>query len=134
MRKMISNNVITVKDGKVGTIVTEGTFIRGNYPATDVSEKTVLVSGITNIGTGWENAAGPFDYSTFEDGTLTLYISSEFTYANYVLRIGNNIYQIANAAVPGTFNGSRIAVQPVELKYHEIIRVNKAFKAFKLED
>lgn len=133
MRKMISNNVITVKNGRVGTMVATGSFLRGTSPADSPTRYIKLVSGITKAGSNWELTGGPFDYPSFEDGSLNLVVISELGYNNYILRVGENLYGITNVSTPASFEGN-ITIHPENIQNNEHIEMGKTFKAFKLED
>lgn len=134
MRRMISNNKIAIVNGKVGTYIDAGSFKRGRNPSTAETKKLVLASGITGFNaTEWVEAAGPFDYTTFEDGDLTLIIINDFNYFNYVLRVGNKAYEQVVTSGVANFSGD-IVVHQENIQNGETITTGKAFKAFKLED
>lgn len=138
MQKLETRNNDTINDlyienGKIGTLINQGSFKRGTNPSSSVDKKLVLVSGIEEKGNNWTEAFGPFDVSSFEDGTITLISITDFGYANYILRIGNNAYQLTDNSLTGTFTGD-IVVYKENITYNEIINVGKVFKAFKLEE
>lgn len=128
------NKSIAIVDGKVGTYIDAGTFKRGTNPSTAESKKLVLASGITGLNTTeWVEAAGPFDYTTFNDGDLTLIIVNDFNYFNYVLRVGNKAYEQVVTSGTANFSGD-IVIHTENIQNGETLTVGKQFKAFKLED
>ena len=133
MRRLVNANIVT-KDGKIGTYVESGSFKRGRNPSTAETKKLVLASGITGFNaTEWVEAAGPFDYSTFNDGDLTLIIINDFNYFNYVLRVGTKAYEQVVTSGTAAFTGN-VVVHQENIQNGETVSVGKVFKAFKLED
>lgn len=132
MRKMISNNVIAVKNGKVGTMIGGGSFTASTQFSTEDSTQ-VLITGITKVGTNWETTGGPFDYNSLEEGTLYLKVVPELDYRRYLVRIGQDVWGVVNYSIPATFEGN-VKVNQDGFKHGEKAEVGKIFKAFKLED
>lgn len=125
---------VYVVNGKVGTYIDAGTFKRGTNPSTAENKKLVLASGITGFNANdWVEAAGPFDYTTFEDGDLTLIIINDFNYFNYVLRVGTKAYEQVVTSGTANFSGD-IVIHTENIQNGETLTTGKVFKAFKLED
>lgn len=136
MRKMISGNIaskLAVKDGKIGTFISAGSFLRGTSPAASPTRFLKLASGITKLGENWENSGGPYEVSQFEDGSLNLVVIEELGYNNYIVRLGDAVYAPIRINEKATFEGS-IVVYPENIQNNEQVEVGKTFKAFKLED
>ena len=53
-------DALAIKDGKVGTYVVEGSFLKGTYPETTTTRTLKLASGITKVVSNWDTTAGPF--------------------------------------------------------------------------
>lgn len=139
MRKMISSNVVNklaVKDGKIGTYVESYSIEFYNrdpkaYPGGNI----VLVDGITELGSEWEQAAVPADAGEGQLVFATTYFGDDIGFKGYIAKINGENYWMGSTipSVPGTFNGENIVIH-TENVIDEKIGITKTFKAFKLED
>ncbi|MCQ2088147.1 MAG: hypothetical protein MJZ37_08830 [Bacilli bacterium] len=142
MRKMISNNVICVKDGRVGTMVTVSEPGKINLVENfEINRAGVWFTGITKatMGTGFQNDTGAPYEDLFTPGNFQT-VEFNGTYLTGVRFVDGGIANLYTylglVPVPSyvTVEGNIQAGETAEGITYQPGSTGKVFKAFKLED